>query len=109
MIDGVANTAPVPQGTNKVFSRKAGTEALSSAGHLRYKAKNKAPQRAKSEVTVTSLSKSSSVKSALPSEVNGSSLSADSGAYAAQRLRVLPKFSAAKLEIKHMQCQSPLR
>ena len=73
--DGVANTAPVPQGMNKVFSRKAGTEAL-SASHLRNKATNKAPQRA-------SLSKSSSVKFALQSEVNGSSLCADSGAYAA--------------------------
>jgi len=56
--DDVANTALVPQGTNKVFNHKAGTKALSSASHLRFKAENKAPQRA-------SLSKSSSAKSAL--------------------------------------------
>jgi len=54
--NGIAN------GTSKVLSRKAGTEALSSASHLRYKAKNKAPQRAKSEVTMTSLPKSPSAK-----------------------------------------------
>ena len=29
--DGVANTAPVPKGTNKVLSREVGTEALCSA------------------------------------------------------------------------------
>ena len=59
--DGVANSAPVPQGASEVLSPKAGTEALSSANHLRNKAANKAPQRA-------SLSKSSSVKSALRGE-----------------------------------------
>jgi len=74
--DGIANAAPV-------LSRKTRTEALSSASHLRYKAENKAPLRAKSEVIMTSLSKSSSAKSALRSEVKGSSLDADSGAYAA--------------------------
>jgi len=41
--DGVANTALVPQGANKVFSRKAGTKALSSTRHFRYKAENKVP------------------------------------------------------------------
>ena len=60
--NGIANAAPVPKGTSKVLSRKAGTEALSSASHLRYKVKNKAPQRAKSEVTMTSLPKSPSAK-----------------------------------------------
>jgi len=74
--DGVANITPVPQGTNKVFSRKAETETLSSSSHLRYKAENKAPQR-------VSLSKSSCAKSALQRKVNGSSLGSDSGAYAA--------------------------
>ena len=67
--DGVANTAPVPKGTSKVLSCKAGTEALTSASHLRYKAENKAPQCAKSEVIMTSLSKYSSTKSALRSEL----------------------------------------
>ena len=62
VIDGVANIAPVPKGTSKVLSHKAGTEALSSTSYLRYEAKNKAPQRAKSEVTITSLPKSSSAK-----------------------------------------------
>jgi len=60
--DGVANTAPVPKSTNRVLSRKAGTEALGSASYLRYKVKNKAPQRAKTEVTMTSLPKFSSAK-----------------------------------------------
>ena len=58
----MANTMPVLKGTNKVLSRKAGTEALNSASYVHYKAKNKAPQRAKSEVTMTSLPKSSSAK-----------------------------------------------
>ena len=60
--DGVANTAPVPKGTNKVLSRGGGTEALCSAKYLRSKVKSKAPQRAKSEVTKTSLPKASSAK-----------------------------------------------
>jgi len=81
--DAVANAALVPKGTSKVLNRKTGIEALSSASHLRYEAENKAPQRAKSEVIMTSLLKSSSAKSALWSEVKGSSLGADSGAYAA--------------------------
>ena len=60
--DGVANIAPVPKGTNKVLSREAGTEALSSAKYLGSKTTSKAPQRAKSKVTMTSLIKSSSAK-----------------------------------------------
>jgi len=60
--DGVANIVPVPKGTNRVHSREAGTEALCSACYLRGKAKSKAPQHAKSEVTITSLPKSSSAK-----------------------------------------------
>ena len=48
--NGVANAALVPKGTSKVLNRKAGTEALSSASHLRYKVENNAPQRAKCEV-----------------------------------------------------------
>ena len=76
--DGAANAAPVPKGTSKVLSRKTGTEALSSASHLHYKAENNAPQCAKSEVAM-SLPKSSNVNFALrggatrltsPSEVN---------------------------------------
>ena len=53
--DEVANIAPVPMGTNKVLSREAGTEALPSAKYLHSKATSKAPQRAKSEVTMNSL------------------------------------------------------
>jgi len=60
--DGIANTEPVLKGTSKVLSCKAGTEALSSASHLRYKVKNKAPQRAKSEDTMTLLPKSPNAK-----------------------------------------------
>ena len=41
--DGFANTAPVPQGTSEILSRKTGTEALNSASHLDYKGANKAP------------------------------------------------------------------
>ena len=41
LTDCVANTALVPQGTNKLFSRKAGTKALSSTSHLHYEAENK--------------------------------------------------------------------
>ena len=41
--DGVANTALLPKGTDRVLSRKAGTEALGSTTYLRYKVKNKAP------------------------------------------------------------------
>ena len=77
--NGVANATLVPKSTSKVLSRKAETEALSSASHLHYKVENNAPQRAKSEVAMTSLPKSSSVKFAprggatrltSPSEVN---------------------------------------
>ena len=77
--NGVANATLVPKSTSKVLSRKAETKALSSANHLNYKAENNAPQRAKSEVAMTSLPKSSSVKFApcggatrltSPSEVN---------------------------------------
>jgi len=60
--DGVANTVPVPKGTNKVLSREAGTEALYSAKYLRSKTKSKAPQHAKSEVTMTLLPKFSGAK-----------------------------------------------
>ena len=69
--NGVANAALVPKGTSKILSRKTGIEALSSANHLHYKAENKAPQ-------MTSLSKSSTAKSALWSKVKRSSLGADS-------------------------------
>ena len=55
--DGVANTAPVPKGTNKVLSREAGTEVLRSAKYLHSKVKSKVPRRAKSEVIMTSLPK----------------------------------------------------
>jgi len=58
----VANTAPVPKGTNKVLSREIGTEARCSAKYLRSKAKSKAPQRAKSKVTMTLLPKFSGAK-----------------------------------------------
>jgi len=63
--DSVAYVASVSKGTNKVPSREAGTKALCSANYLRRNAKNKAPIRAKSEVTTTSLSKPSGAKFAL--------------------------------------------
>jgi len=60
--DGVANTRPVPFGTNPALSHRARTEALFSASYLRRKVQNKAPQRAKREVAVTSPPKSSEAK-----------------------------------------------
>jgi len=74
--DGMMNTAPVPQGTRRIPSRQAETEAPSSANHLRNKVANKGPRRA-------SRPESLSVKSPLRSGAKGSSLGADSGAYAA--------------------------
>jgi len=77
--DSSANTAPVPKGTITVLSREAGTEALCSTRYLRNKAKNKAPRRAKSEVTMTLLPKffgakfmfgSKATSIASPSEAN---------------------------------------
>ena len=44
--DGMADTAPVLQGTRRVPSRQTGTKAPSSANHLRSKKANKAPHRA---------------------------------------------------------------
>ena len=71
--DGIANAVLVFKSTTKIssrtaealcsakyFSRKAGTEALCSARYLRCKAE--APLCAKSEVTMTSLPKSSDAK-----------------------------------------------
>jgi len=63
--DSVAYVASVPKGTNKVPSREAGAKALCSTNYLCRNAKNKAPIRAKSEVTTTSLSKPSGAKLAL--------------------------------------------
>ena len=68
--DGVANTVPVPKGTNKVLSREARTETLCSAKYLRSKAKSKALQRAKSEVTMTSLQKLPVLSSRLTTELH---------------------------------------
>ena len=82
--DGLVNTAPVPQGTSEVLSRKTGTEVLSSASHLRYEGANRAPQHAL-------LSKSSNNKSVLHSGVRGSSLGVDSGAYAASAPKGAPR------------------
>jgi len=99
--DGVTNATLVPKGTSKVLSCNTRTEELSSARHLRYEAENKAPQRAKSKVIMTSLSKSSSTKSALRSEVKGSSLGADSGAYAASTPKGATRVLSREEELKH--------
>ena len=89
----MVNTAPVPQGTRGIPSRQAETEALSSANHLLHKAANNVPQRA-------SLSKFFNVKSALRSEAKGSSLGADSGAYAASAPKGAPKVLNRKARVK---------
>ena len=72
----VASTAPVPQGTRRMPIHLVETEAPSSANYLRKKVANKTPRLA-------SLPDSSRFKFALRSGAKGSSLGADSGAYAA--------------------------
>jgi len=86
--DGVANTAPVPQGTRGVPSRQAKTKAPSGANHLRDKATSKASQHA------------SSVKFALHSGAKGLSLGADSGAYAASAPKGAPKVLSREARAK---------
>ena len=61
-VSTAANTALVPKGTNKVLTCEAGIEALCSAKYLRNKARSGAPLCAKSEITITSLPKSSGAK-----------------------------------------------
>ena len=63
--DSVAYATSAPKGANKVPSHEARTKALSSANYLHRNAKNKAPFRAKSEVTTTSLPMPSGSKFAL--------------------------------------------
>ena len=82
--NGVANTTPVPQGTRGVPNRQTRTKAPSSANHLRTKEADKAPQCAP-------FSSRSSTKLALRSGAKGSSLSVDSGAYAASAPKDIPK------------------
>jgi len=92
--DDVTNIAPVPQRTRRVPSCQARAKALPSANHLRSKVANKAPQRA-------SLPGSSIAKFALRGGAEGLSLGIDSGAYAVSAPKGIPKFLAAKLELKH--------
>jgi len=91
--DGLASTALVPQGMRGVPSRQVGTKAPSSANHLRNKVANKAPQCA-------SLPSSSSVKFALCSRAKGSSLGADSDAYAASAPKGTPKVFSREARTK---------
>ena len=66
--DGVAIAASVPKGTDKIPGREA--ETLCSAKYLRNKPRSGAPQRAKSEVTMTSLSKFLALSSRLAAELH---------------------------------------
>ena len=66
-VDSIANAAPIPKGTNKIPSCEA--DALCSADYLNHKANDKAPIRAKSKVTMTSLPKFSDAKIALGAEL----------------------------------------
>ena len=91
--DGLISTVPVPQGTCEVSIRQAGTKAPSSANHLRNKVANKVPQCA-------SLPSSSSAKFALCSGFKGSSLGADSGAYADSALKGAPKVLSREVRTK---------
>jgi len=91
--DGVANTAPVPQDTRGVPSRKARTKAPSGANLLRSKVADKAPQHA-------SPPSSSSTKLALRSGVKGLSPSVDSGAYAASTSKSIPKVLSREVRAK---------
>ena len=78
--------ATVPQGTHDVHSREAGT---------------KAPQRA-------SLPSSSSTKLALRSGAKGSSLSVDSGAYAASTPKDIPKALSREARAEALFSANPL-
>ena len=91
--DGMANSTPVSQYASEILSTKAGPAALSNAKHLRNKAVNKAPQCA-------SLSKASGVKFAPRSKAKGSSLGADSGAYAASALKGATKVLSREARTK---------
>ena len=82
--DSGAYAASASKGISKAFSRKLRTKALSKANHLCSNIADKAPQRA-------SLPSSSSAKLALRSRAKGSSLSVDSGAYAASAPMGAPK------------------
>ena len=63
-----AYEASAPKSTNKVPSRKARTEALYSANHLRRNVKIKAPLCAKTKAIIASLPTLSSAKLALGGE-----------------------------------------
>ena len=82
--DSGAYAASAPKGVSKAFSRKFRAKALPKANHLRNNITDEAPQRA-------SLPSSSSAKLALCSRAKGSSLSVDSGAYAASTPKDIPK------------------
>ena len=92
--DSTAATTPISQGARGVPSRQAGAKAPNSANHLREKVANKAPQRAL-------LPGSSSVKFTLVVELRDYPWVLIAVLMQLQRLRVLPKFLAAKLELKH--------
>ena len=77
----------------KVLSREARAKAPFRANHLRSKETNKAPQRA-------SPPSSSNVKFALRSGAKGSSLSVDSGAYAALVPKDIPKVLSHEVRAK---------
>jgi len=91
--DGVANTAPVPQGTRGVPSRQARTKAPSGANLLRSKMASKAPQCA-------SLSGSSIAKFALHGGAKGLSLGVDSGVYAVSAPKGVPKVLSREARAK---------
>jgi len=100
--DSGAYAASAPKGISKAFSRKFRAKALSRANHLRSNIADKAPQCA-------SLPSSSSAKLALRSGAKGSSLSVDSGAYAASAPKDIPKGLSREVRVKALFSANYLR
>ena len=100
--DSGAYAASAPKGISKAFSRKFRAKALSRANNLRSNIADKAPQRA-------SLPSSSSTKLALRSGAKGSSLSVDSGAYAASAPKDIPKVLSHEDRVKALFSANYLR
>ena len=92
--DGVISTAPVPQGTCEVPIRQAGTKAPSSANHLRNKVANKAS-------SVLCFRTPQALSSLFTAELRDRPWVLITVFMQLQRLKVLPKFLATKLKLKH--------
>jgi len=92
--DGVSNTAPVPQDTSGVPSRKARTKAPSGANLLRSKVADKAPQRASPPAP-------QALSSLFAAELRDCPQVLIAVLMQLQHPRAFSKFLAAKVELKH--------